>query len=54
MFINNKCIGCTACVETCPVDAIKPVKGYQYQIDKDKCIECGSCKDVCDNGAIDE
>lgn len=37
-----KCIGCEACVEACPVDAISMVGGKAI-IDEDKCIQCDIC-----------
>lgn len=37
-----KCIGCTLCVDNCPVDAIRMVDGKAI-IDAEKCINCGIC-----------
>ncbi len=46
-----ECCGCTACMSTCPKDAIDMVEdneGFKYPVvNKDKCIECGLCKKVC-------
>ena len=50
-----RCTNCKACVEVCPVDAIKPTKvqGKDVQIiDATKCIGCGECLAVCPDGAI--
>lgn len=48
---KNECIGCGACVKTCPVDAISFVKdelGFNYpKIDLKKCINCNKCKTIC-------
>lgn len=45
------CYGCTACVNICPVQAMKmkeDEKGFLYPIiDKDKCTECGLCNKIC-------
>lgn len=38
----DKCIGCTLCVDDCPVNAIRMVDGRAV-IDPDKCINCGIC-----------
>lgn len=46
-----KCCGCTACVQVCPVEAIKmiqDVEGFYYpNTDVDKCIKCNKCNGVC-------
>jgi protein NrfC len=38
-----------ACVEVCPVDALKadPGFGNVRRVDRDKCIGCGDCFDAC-------
>lgn len=45
------CCGCTACVNRCPVSAIKmqeDFEGFQYPtVDMEKCINCGLCEKVC-------
>ena len=54
MQIYNKkeeCYGCTACLNICPVNAIKmetDKQGFKYAvIDEAKCIKCGLCKKTC-------
>ena len=37
-----KCVGCEACVNACPVQAIS-MKGGKAIIDQTKCIQCGIC-----------
>lgn len=48
---KNKCIGCGACLNICPVNAITFVKdelGFNYpKIDLEKCINCNKCKNIC-------
>jgi len=53
--IDDKCISCTACVSTCPVDAIimKP-ENNKADINKEKCILCGACASICPVGAIEQ
>ena len=49
----SKCVGCTICVQKCPVDAIKMINGRAV-IDASKCIGCGICAAQCPFGAIYE
>jgi NAD-dependent dihydropyrimidine dehydrogenase PreA subunit len=46
----EKCTGCGACEEACPVDAIKV--GDKAVVDADTCIDCGTCVDECPVEAI--
>ena len=48
--ITDACISCGACVEECPVAAIKEGDD-KYVIDADACIECGACEGACPVGA---
>jgi ferredoxin len=47
----NECIGCGACVETCPVDAVT-MHGQRPEVDQDWCIGCGVCAVSCPAGVI--
>ncbi len=49
--INNECVACGACAETCPVGAISLGPDGIYVID-DTCVDCGACEDGCPVGAI--
>ena len=49
---KDKCIGCTACVKKCPVDAISGERKAPHNIDTEKCTKCGTCATVCKFGAI--
>ena len=51
-FINDKCVGCTACETVCPVTAITGVKKQFYFIDPKVCIDCGACGRACPYDAI--
>lgn len=48
---SNVCISCGACLQTCPVEAIKEGQ-YSYIIDQSECVNCGTCEDSCPTAAI--
>ncbi|HSV95538.1 MAG TPA: 4Fe-4S binding protein [Spirochaetota bacterium] len=49
--ITTDCTMCGACVDECPVSAIKEGKDT-YVIDGDTCTDCGTCVDACPAEAI--
>jgi NADH-quinone oxidoreductase subunit F len=51
--VNDNCIGCTMCVQKCPVDAIPFTPHEKHSIDTELCIKCDSCRAVCPVDAID-
>ena len=44
---TNVCIGCGACMGSCPVGAISQNDEGKMVIDKETCISCGTCYAVC-------
>lgn len=48
---KSKCTGCSACVNSCPQNAINMIKdenGFmQISIDESRCIDCKLCKSIC-------
>ena len=51
-IIAEKCTGCGACKNVCPVGAISGEKKKTHVIDQDKCIKCGACFETCKFNAI--
>ncbi|MFW5755725.1 MAG: NAD(P)H-dependent oxidoreductase subunit E, partial [Tangfeifania sp.] len=51
--VNDNCIGCTMCVQKCPVDAIPFTPHEIHSIDTELCIKCDACRTVCPVDAVD-
>ncbi|MEN8118343.1 MAG: NAD(P)H-dependent oxidoreductase subunit E [Bacteroidota bacterium] len=51
--VNDECIGCTKCVQKCPVDAIPFTPHEKHSIDTELCIKCDACRTACPVDAID-
>lgn len=47
----GKCVGCEACREVCPADAIT-MRGGKPKIDRRKCIRCFCCQKFCPQSAM--
>jgi len=47
---KDKCNGCGACKDVCPVNAIK-IESEKAMISND-CVECGACVSQCPREAI--
>ena len=51
--IADKCIGCNACIRTCPVPNANRYDGSVVHINNDECIQCGECVKHCPHDARD-
>ncbi|MCD6428616.1 MAG: glycyl-radical enzyme activating protein [Desulfurococcales archaeon] len=50
-YIEFRCIGCGACVQACPMNAISFRNG-KISIDRSRCVKCGTCAEHCPTSAI--
>lgn len=48
-----ECIGCTKCIQACPVDAIIGAAKQMHTVLGDECIGCGLCLPPCPVDCID-
>ena len=51
-IIKNKCVGCGACRDSCPMEAIT-LTNRVAQINKQDCIRCYCCHEMCPAEAIE-
>jgi NAD-dependent dihydropyrimidine dehydrogenase PreA subunit len=49
---SEKCTGCAACVDACPLELIELSGDVAVINDPDSCIDCGACVDECPAEAI--
>jgi ferredoxin len=47
----TRCVGCGACIQNCPAQAILMMPGWKSVVDPQRCIGCGKCADICHKGA---
>lgn len=50
---ENECIGCTKCIQACPVDAIIGAAKFMHTVVADECTGCGLCLSPCPVDCID-
>jgi electron transport complex protein RnfB len=50
---DARCIGCTRCIEACPVDAIVGAQGLMHTVVEPWCIGCRLCLPPCPVDCID-
>lgn len=49
---KEKCVGCAACVDVCPVEVISMQDDGKAVVDEAACIDCGACVPECPSEAI--
>ena len=50
-ILEEVCIGCTHCIQTCPTEALRVKEGRAVLL-QNRCIDCGKCMQVCPVNAI--
>ena len=50
---ESRCIGCTLCIDACPVDAIVGAQGVMHTVVESWCIGCALCPPACPVDCID-
>ncbi|GAB2686576.1 electron transport complex subunit RsxB [Aliiglaciecola sp. 3_MG-2023] len=50
---EDECIGCTKCIQACPVDAIIGAAKQMHTVIQDECTGCDLCVDPCPVDCID-
>ena len=53
VIIEEECIGCTKCIQACPVDAIIGAAKLMHTVILDDCTGCDLCVDPCPVDCID-
>ena len=53
LVVEESCIGCTRCIDACPVDAIVGAQGQMHTVVEDWCIGCELCVPPCPVDCID-
>lgn len=50
---EDECIGCTKCIQACPVDAILGAASLMHTVIEEECTGCDLCLDPCPVDCID-
>ena len=50
---EEECIGCTKCIQACPVDAILGAARHMHTVLRDECTGCDLCVEPCPVDCID-
>ena len=53
VIVESRCIGCTLCIQACPVDAIAGSAKLMHTVIADECTGCELCLPVCPVDCID-
>ena len=49
---KKRCVGCGACINECPKQAVSVRKGCFAAVEETVCVGCGKCEAVCPVGCI--
>lgn len=52
VLVNSECIGCSECVDVCPVNVYEMQGSKSVPVNADECIGCESCVEICPAEAI--
>ena len=50
---ESRCIGCTRCIDACPVDAVVGAQSLMHTVVEPWCTGCGLCPPACPVDCID-
>ena len=50
---EDECIGCTKCIQACPVDAILGAAKHMHTVIESECTGCDLCVEPCPVDCID-
>jgi len=53
IIVEQECIGCTKCIQACPVDAILGATKLMHTVINHECTGCGLCVEPCPMDCID-